>query len=57
MINALEDLDLDRHSTGEDDLINQLKHMDIGDMDNKVDELRSVKKARIGGQKGGAIME
>ena len=56
LINALEDLDLDRHSTSEDDLINQLKHMDIGTMDNKVNELRSVKKARIGGQKGGAIM-
>ena len=56
LINALEDLDLDRHNTSEDELINQLKDMDIGDMDNKVDELRSVKKARIGGQKGGAIM-
>ena len=55
LISDLDNLDLGRHNTSEDDLIDQLKNMEIGAMDSKVDELIS-KKARIGGQKGGAIM-
>ena len=56
LISDLDNLDLGRHNTSEDDLIDQLKNMEIEAMDSKVSELRSNKQARIGGQKGGAIM-
>lgn len=53
LVNTLENLDL---NSGEKDLIAGLENMDIGDMDRKVNELVSNKKARIGGQKGGSFM-
>lgn len=55
LISDLDNLDLGRNNTIEDDLIDQLENMEIKAMDIKVDDLISNKKARIGGQKGGAI--
>jgi hypothetical protein len=56
LISDLDNLNLGRDNTSEDDLIEQLKNMDIDAMDSKVNELRSNKQARFDGQKGGAIM-